>query len=95
VLGEFGIIRCVEGEAQKCAMLRWQIEHALFPRWAWPAPWCSASRTIGFATDAKIGGLEMGITTANRQPKESFRVVQKMFRARAVFFRPGLGTRFS
>jgi O-antigen biosynthesis protein len=83
VLGEFGIDSLREGEAQKCETLSWQIESAFRGGLA-------GAVVFSFTDDWFRGGRQiedwkMGLTTAERLPKESFRVVQKMFRAAPHF----------
>jgi GT2 family glycosyltransferase len=83
VLGEFGIDSLREGEAQKCAMLQWQIEHAFRGGLAGAVVF---SFTDDWYRDGRqIDDWKMGLTTADRQPKESFRTVQEMFRAAPSF----------
>ncbi len=83
VLGEFGIDSLREGEAPKCEILAWQVEHAFRGGLA-------GAIVFSFTDDWFRGGCQvedwkMGLTTTDRQPKESFRVVRKMFRAAPHF----------
>src|SRR6185295_14451427 len=77
VLGEFGIDSLREGEAAKCEMLSWQIELAFRAGLA-------GAVVFSFTDDWHRGGQavedwKMGLTTATRERKESFTVVQKVF----------------
>ena len=83
LLGEFGIDSLREGEAHKCEILRWQIEAAFRG---------GAAGTIlfSFTDDWFRGGRQIedwafGVTTRDRQPKESFVVVREMFAAAPYF----------
>ncbi len=83
LLGEFGFDSRREGEARKCEMLQWQIEGAFRAGLA-------GAIVFSYTDDWWRGGQavedwEMGLTTRDRQPKESFRAVQKMFRAAPYF----------
>ncbi len=77
VLGEFGIDSSREGEDQKCEILSWQIETAFRAGLAgtvvfsYTDDWWHSGRQIEDWT--------MGLTTRDRQRKDSFRAVQKMF----------------
>ncbi len=83
VLGEFGIDSLREGEAAKCEMLAWQIELAFRAGLAgavvfsFTDEWHHSGRLID--------DWKMGLTTDAREPKDSFRVVQKAFRAAPYF----------
>src|SRR5262249_29458586 len=77
ILGEFGIDSIREGEQHKCELLSWQIE-ALFRGglaggiiFSYTDDWWRGSEPIQ--------DWEMGLTTRQRQPKDSFHVVQKSF----------------
>jgi GT2 family glycosyltransferase len=90
VLGEFGIDSLREGEAAKCAMLEWQIELAFRAGLA-------GAVVFSFTDDwhhsgRQIDDWKMGLTTEAREPKESFRVVQRMFRAAPYFALPAART---
>ncbi|NOS71991.1 MAG: glycosyltransferase [Verrucomicrobia bacterium] len=83
VLGEFGIDSIREGEPAKCEMLRWQIETTFRGGLA-------GAVVFSFTDDWHRGGRQvedwqMGLTTVTREPKESFHVVQEMFRAAPHF----------
>ena len=83
LLGEFGIDSIREGEPAKCEMLRRQIESAFRGGLA-------GAIVFSFTDDWHRGGQQvedwqMGLTTSAREPKESFRVVQEMFRAAPHF----------
>src|SRR5882724_9788845 len=83
VLGEFGIDSTREGERQKCEILSWQIETAFRGGLA-------GTVVFSYTDDWWRGGQQiedwaMGLTTRDRQRKDSFRAVQKMFRAAPYF----------
>ncbi|MEK7706531.1 MAG: glycosyltransferase, partial [Verrucomicrobiota bacterium] len=83
VLSEFGIDSLREGEAAKCKIIAWQIELAFRAGLA-------GAVVFSFTDDWHRGGQQiedwrMGLTTGAREPKESFRVVQKTFRAAPHF----------
>jgi GT2 family glycosyltransferase len=83
LLGEFGMDSLREGEANKCACLEWQIEEAFRGGLA-------GAIVFGFTDDWWRGGQRvedwaMGLTTRERQPKDSFRAVRKMFGAAPRF----------
>lgn len=83
VLGEFGIDSLREGEPAKCEMLAWQIELAFRSGLA-------GAIVFSFTDDWHRGGQavadwKMGLTTATREKKPSFEVVQKMFVAAPRF----------
>ncbi len=77
MLGEFGFDSGREGEARKCEMLAWQIEDAFRAGLAgavvfsYTDDWWRGER--------QVEDWNMGLTTRERQPKESFSVVQQMF----------------
>lgn len=78
VLGEFGIDSTREGEPQKCEILSWQIETAFRSGLA-------GTVVFSYTDDWWRGGQQiedwaMGLTTRDRQSKDSFHAVQKMFR---------------
>jgi len=74
VLGEFGIDSLREGEARKCEILKWQIEDAFRGGLAGAIVY---SFTDDWWKDGRqIEDWQMGLTTASRQRKESFRAVQ-------------------
>ncbi len=83
LLGEFGLDSLREGEERKCETLSWQIESAFR---------CGLAGTIvySFTDDWSRDGRQvedwgLGLTTRDRKPKRSFKVVQKMFRAAPHF----------
>jgi O-antigen biosynthesis protein len=83
VLGEFGMDSIRNGEAQKCEFLQWQIELACRAGLA-------GTVVFSFTDDWFRGGLQIedwgfGLTTRDRQPKESFHAVQRQYR-RAPYF---------
>ncbi len=83
VLGEFGIDSLREGEPQKCEILTWQIETAFRSGLA-------GTVVFSYTDDWWRGGQQvedwkMGLTTRDRQRKDSFRAVQKMFRLAPYF----------
>ncbi|HWW02827.1 MAG TPA: glycosyltransferase [Candidatus Acidoferrum sp.] len=83
LLGEFGIDSLREGETRKCEMLAWQIEGAFRGGLA-------GAIVFSFTDDWWRGGRpvedwQMGLTTPNRRPKESFWAVQKAFRVAPLF----------
>ena len=83
VLGEFGFDSLREGELQKCEMLAWQIEHAF--RSGLAGAIVFSFTDDWFCGEQQVEDWQMGLTTADREPKESFGVVQKMFRAAPYF----------
>jgi GT2 family glycosyltransferase len=83
LLGEVGIDSLREGEDRKCEMLEWQIESAFRGGLA-------GAVVFSYTDDWWRGGKQvedwkMGVTTAEREPKESFAVVQKTFGAAPRF----------
>lgn len=83
VLSEFGIDSKREGETRKCEILGWTIETAFCQGLA-------GAVVFSFTDDWFMGGRQvedwsMGLTTIQRQPKDSFFAVQKKFEA-APFF---------
>jgi GT2 family glycosyltransferase len=83
VLGEFGIDSTREGEPQKCEILSWQIETAFRSGLA-------GTVVFSYTDDWWRGGQQiedwrMGLTTRDRQRKDSYRAVQKMFRLAPYF----------
>jgi len=83
VLGEFGIDSLREGEAAKCEMLQWQIALAFRAGLA-------GAVVFSFTDDwhhsgRQVDDWKMGLTTTDRDPKKSFRIVEKMFRAAPYF----------
>lgn len=86
VLGEFGIDSIREGEARKCEILSWQIE-ALFQAGLAGAVIYSFTDDW-FFNNRRIEDWGFGLTTRARKQKESFWVVQQMFR-KVPCFHPG------
>lgn len=83
VLGEFGMDSIREGEAHKSEFLAWQIEGAFRNGLA-------GAVVFSYTDDWFRGGMQIedwafGLTTRDRQPKESFRVVQKQFQTAPHF----------
>lgn len=83
VLGEFGMDSIREGEAHKSEFLAWQIEGAFRNGLA-------GAVVFSYTDDWFRGGMQIedwafGLTTRTREPKESFRVVQKQFRTAPHF----------
>jgi GT2 family glycosyltransferase len=82
-LGEIGVDSLREGEAAKCKMLEWQLESAFREGLA-------GAVVFSFTDDwwnngQQIEDWQMGLTTRERRPKESFRVVQRVFGAAPGF----------
>lgn len=83
VLGEFGLDSFREGEEQKAATLRWQIESAFRNGLA-------GTVLFSFTDDWFRGGYQIedwafGITTRDRVRKPSFTAVQKQYRQAPYF----------
>src|SRR5262245_55081665 len=83
LLGEFGIDSMREGEVRKCEILSWQIESAFRAALA-------GTVIFSYTDDWFKGGYQVedwsfGLTYRDRRPKESFGVVQKLFRAAPYF----------
>jgi glycosyltransferase involved in cell wall biosynthesis len=78
VLGEFGIDSLREGEAHKCEMLDWQIEWAY--RGGLAGTFVYSFTDEWFKDNHEITDWAFGLTTRNREIKDSFRVVQRKFR---------------
>jgi glycosyltransferase involved in cell wall biosynthesis len=77
VLAEFGIDSGREGEKEKCAILSWQIEEAFRAGLA-------GAVVFSYTDDWWRAGLRvedwnMGLTTRDRQPKDSFAAVRDQF----------------
>lgn len=86
VLGEFGMDSTREGEGHKCEFLEWQIESAF-------RAGVAGTVIFSFTDDWFRGGHQIedwafGLTTRNRQPKASYRTVQKQYRAAPYFLPP-------
>ncbi|HZM04547.1 MAG TPA: glycosyltransferase [Candidatus Saccharimonadales bacterium] len=83
ILGEIGFDSLSEGEAAKCAMLDWQIESAFRAGLAGAVVY---SFTDDWHKDGRnILDWNFGLTTRERQPKESFAVAQRKFAAAPYF----------
>jgi len=83
VLSELGIDSVREGEQQKCEMLDWQIETCFRGGLAGAIVF---SFTDDWYKDGRqIDDWSMGITTREREKKESFSVLQKKFAAAPYF----------
>jgi GT2 family glycosyltransferase len=83
VLGEFGIDSLREGEERKAEILAWSIEGAFREGLA-------GAVVFSFTDDwwrggAQVADWQMGLTTADRQPKPSFAVVKEKFAAAPRF----------
>jgi len=83
VLGEFGMDSLREGEANKCEFLAWQIESAFRSGLA-------GTVLFSYTDDWFRGGHQIedwgfGLTTRQRQPKESLAVVQKQYQQAPCF----------
>jgi len=83
LLGEFGVDSIREGEARKAGMLTWQIEAAFRGGLAgtvvfnYTDDWWHSGR--------RVEDWAMGLTTPERQPKDSFYAVQKAFHVAPYF----------
>jgi glycosyltransferase involved in cell wall biosynthesis len=83
IIGETGIDSRREGEAEKCEILSWQIESS-FQRGI------AGLIVFSFTDDwhrngVQVEGWTMGLTTPERQPKDSFSAVQRAFAAAPAF----------
>jgi O-antigen biosynthesis protein len=83
MLGELGMDSIREGETHKCEFLTWQIETVFRAGLA-------GMVVFSFTDDWFRGGMQIedwgfGLTTRDRQPKESFRAVQRQFRIAPYF----------
>ena len=83
VLGEFGIDSKREGEPRKCEILSWQIEEAFRGGLA-------GAIVFSYTDDWWRGGVQiedwqMGLTTRERKPKDSFTAVQRAFQLAPYF----------
>jgi GT2 family glycosyltransferase len=83
LLGEFGIDSLREGEARKCELLSWQIEDAF--RGGLAGAVVFTYTDDWWRNEEQVADWQMGLTTRERQPKESFFPVQKLFRAAPYF----------
>lgn len=83
LIGEFGIDSIREGEERKCEILDWQIDIGFRSGLAGTVVF---SFTDDWFKDGKqIEDWGMGLTTRDRQPRQSFGVVQKKFAAAPYF----------
>ena len=83
LLGEIGLDSLREGEAQKCEKLAWQIELAFRGGLAGVIVY---SFTDEWYKDGReVPDWNFGLTTRQRQPKDSFAVVQQKFQAAPRF----------
>ena len=83
LLGEFGVDSLREGETRKCSLLEWQIEEAFRSGLAGTVVF---SFTDEWWHDGQpIPEWKMGLTTVEREPKDSFRTVQERFAAAPHF----------
>jgi glycosyltransferase involved in cell wall biosynthesis len=83
LLGEFGMDSMREGEDRKCEFFSWQIESAF--RGGVAGTIVFSFTDEWFRGGAAVEDWAMGLTTRDRQPKDSFRAVQEMFRAAPYF----------
>ena len=83
MLGELGMDSIREGEPHKCGFLAWQIETAFCAGLA-------GMVVFSYTDDWFRGGMQIedwgfGLTTRDRQPKESFRIVQRQYQTAPYF----------
>lgn len=83
ILGEFGVDSKREGEAEKCAMLAWQIESAF--RGGLAGVVVFAYTDEWWVGGNRVNDWFMGLVTADRTEKESFTTVQQAFRVAPYF----------
>jgi GT2 family glycosyltransferase len=83
VLGEFGIDSLREGEERKCEILSWQIESAF--RGGVAGVVVFSFTDDWYRAGQQVDDWQMGLTTTDRQPKESFRAVSRQFCAAPYF----------
>ncbi len=83
LLGETGIDSQREGEARKCEILSWQIEHSF--RGGLAGAIVFSFTDDWFKDGRQVEDWTLGLTTRERQPKDSFYAVQKIFRAAPRF----------
>jgi glycosyltransferase involved in cell wall biosynthesis len=86
ILGEFGMDSIREGESHKCEFLAWQIELAFRAGLA-------GTVVFSYTDDWWRGGMQItdwgfGLTTRERQPKDSFHVVQRQYQVAPHFSLP-------
>jgi GT2 family glycosyltransferase len=83
ILGEFGMDSIREGEAHKCEFLAWQIELAFRAGLA-------GTVVFSYTDDWFRGGMQItdwgfGLTTRDREPKDSFGIVQRQYQTAPHF----------
>ena len=83
MLGEFGIDSIREGESAKCEMLDWQIESTF--RGGLAGSVVYSFTDDWFKDNRQISDWAFGLTTTNRQKKDSFYTVQRKFAAAPYF----------
>ncbi|MCX7722891.1 MAG: glycosyltransferase [Verrucomicrobiae bacterium] len=83
VLGEVGMDSLREGEPARCEFFNWQIEAAFRGGVAGLIVFSFTDEWV--RNGRQVEDWQMGITTAARQPKDSFWVIQKQFRAAPYF----------
>ncbi|MBC8096757.1 MAG: glycosyltransferase, partial [Akkermansiaceae bacterium] len=83
MLGEFGMDSLREGEARKCEWLTWQIEDAFRAGLAGTVLFTYTDEW--YRDHQLVTDWQMGLVTADRQPKESFHAVQRQFKAVPYF----------
>jgi len=83
LLGEFGVDSIREGEARKCELLGWQIETVF--RCGLAGAIVYSFTDDWFKDDQQVHDWGFGLTTRNRQAKESFAIVQKAFAVAPYF----------
>jgi GT2 family glycosyltransferase len=83
LLGEFGVDSLREGEDRKCEMLGWQIEEAF--RGGLAGAVIFSYTDDWWRNGQQVEDWTLGLTTREREPKESFRTVQRVFGAAPYF----------
>ena len=83
VVGEFGIDSLREGEMAKCEILDWHIEASFRGGLAGTVIYSFTDEW--FKDGREIEDWQLGLTTRNREPKDSFAVVQKKFEGAPYF----------
>jgi len=86
ILGEFGIDSLREGEERKCQILAWKTESAF--RAGLAGALVFSFTDDWFKDGEQIEDWAFGLTTRDRRPKSSFRVVQEMFSVAPYFSLP-------
>jgi GT2 family glycosyltransferase len=77
LLGEMGVDSIREGEAHKCRILSWQIESAF--RGGVAGAIVYSFTDDWFKDGRQVEDWQLGVTTRERQPKESFHAVREQF----------------